>query len=157
MFKIGGWKKNLGCKNFSSKNSRSKNSTLFNYFVKKTVNFPFSAWNLGIPMELSWEMKLEGLNFINERSELIKESRKFHFPTKFHGNTKIESGRREIHWFCRQNNWTDCFFLFLLFFRNSIPGISLKVACTSHFVSYNLNSNKFSLILYYFRGKMMNP
>ena len=67
--------------------------------------------------------------------------------TVFQQNSKIESGRRETYWFCRQNNWTDCFFWFLLSFRSSMPGISLEVACTSHFVSYNLNFNEFLLIL----------
>ena len=42
----------------------------------------FLAWNLVFPSLLSWKMRLEGLNFIPERSEGIKKSRKSHFPTK---------------------------------------------------------------------------
>ena len=81
------------------KTVKIKKSNLFNYFVKKTVNFPSSTFNLGIPMEFRWKMKLSGLFY--QLATLVNKikSLKFHFPTQFHGNTKISSGKWEIHWF----------------------------------------------------------
>ena len=58
-----------------------------------------STFNLGIPMEFRWKMKLSGLFY--QLATLVNKikSLKFHFPTQFHGNTKISSGKWEIHWF----------------------------------------------------------
>ena len=58
-----------------------------------------STFNLGIPMEFRWKMKLLGLFY--QLATLVNKikSLKFHFPTQFHGNTKISSGKWEIHWF----------------------------------------------------------
>ena len=52
-------------------------------FCQNLSEFPyFSLEILFFQPLLSWKMKLERLNFIPERSEGIKESRKFHFTTK---------------------------------------------------------------------------
>ena len=50
-------------------------------------------------MEFRWKMKLSGLFY--QLATLVNKikSLKFHFPTQFHGNTKISSGKWEIHWF----------------------------------------------------------
>ena len=50
-------------------------------------------------MEFRWKMKLSGLFY--PLASLVDKinSLKFHFPTQFHGNTKISSGKWEIHWF----------------------------------------------------------
>ena len=57
------------------------------------------------------------------------------------GIPRLKVEEWEIHWFFRQNNWTDCFFWFLQFFRNSIPDITVIIAFLSCSVSWNNISN----------------
>ena len=88
MFKIGGWKKNWGCKNFSSKNSRSKKM----FFFMRADSTPPPA-HLGLitnkkwkktfflsNLQLTWFLEIYYLNFaeiLGFKKPRISKLRKF--------------------------------------------------------------------------------
>ena len=65
---------------YFEKTVKIKKSNLFNYFVKKTVNFPSSAFNLVFPALFHWKMDLSrlisSLGFASWRNMPFK----IHFP-----------------------------------------------------------------------------
>ena len=90
------------------------------------MNFPFSTWNLGIPMEIELENGTWKAYFHTRRSRVWKSALKLPFSNEIPWKFQDWKWKKENSWFFWQNNWTDCFFWFLLFFRSSIPDITLN-------------------------------
>ena len=129
------------------KTVKIKKSNLFNYFVKKTVNFPSSTFNLGIPMEIELENGTWKAYFHTRRSRVWKSALKLPFSNEIPWKFQDWKWKKENSWFFWQNNWTDCFFWFLLFFRSSNLDVIIHKASISQSPSPSQIFNDFKASL----------
>ena len=93
------------------KTVKIKKSNLFNYFVKKTANFPSSTFNLGISMEFRWKMAVSRLISTLSFASCGNMPFNCHFPTQFLWKCQDFKWKMKNSRFFWQNNWTNYHFL----------------------------------------------
>ena len=111
------------------------------------MNFPFFSWNLGIPMEIELENGTWKAYFHTRRSRVWKSALKLPFSNEIPWKFQDWKWKKENSWFFWQNNWTDCFFWFLLFFWSSVPIVTLKTVWLLCSLSQTCIFNCFKLVL----------